>query len=47
MNNVIMYPKEERPAGRATERQSGVYEVLQEQGAQFGLKTGNSNIKPR
>ncbi|XP_064609043.1 dimethylglycine dehydrogenase, mitochondrial-like [Liolophura sinensis] len=40
MNNAVMYPKEERPAGRATRRQSGVYEVLQDQGAQFGFRTG-------
>ncbi|XP_064474699.1 dimethylglycine dehydrogenase, mitochondrial-like isoform X2 [Ornithodoros turicata] len=40
MNNSYGYPKEERWAGRPTERVSGVYEQLVERGAQMGFHAG-------
>ena len=40
LNNLTIFPKEERPAGRPTQRVDGIYEVLKERGAQFGFHNG-------
>ncbi|XP_013400474.1 dimethylglycine dehydrogenase, mitochondrial isoform X1 [Lingula anatina] len=39
-NNVIGHPKEERFAGRPTERVSGAYELMKERGAEMGFHAG-------
>lgn len=39
-NNAVGFPKEERFAGRPTERVSGVYEILKKRGAHHGLHGG-------
>ena len=41
-NNAVGFPKEERFAGRPTERVSGVYEILKKRGAHHGLHGGRS-----
>ena len=41
MNNAVGFPKEERFAGRPTERVSGLYEVLKKRGAHHGFHAGN------
>ena len=41
LNNMVIYPREERPAGRPTTRRSAIYETLKERGAQFGFVSGN------
>ncbi|RDD45141.1 Dimethylglycine dehydrogenase, mitochondrial [Trichoplax sp. H2] len=40
LNNMIMYPKEERPAGRPTSRVSGLYSSLSNHGAVYGFRSG-------
>ena len=40
MNNSISFPKEERFAGRPTERVSGSYEAMKARGAHFGFHSG-------
>ena len=41
MNNAIVYPREERPAGRPTaRRRSAVYDRLRDRGAEFGFHSG-------
>ena len=42
LNNLTMFPKEERQAGRPTQRVNGIYEVLKGRGAQFGFHAGMS-----
>ena len=39
LNNIVVYPKEEREAGRPV-RVSGAYEVMKERGAEFGFHSG-------
>ncbi|KAG1709815.1 Dimethylglycine dehydrogenase, mitochondrial [Nymphon striatum] len=40
MNNFIIYPKDERLAGRPTQRVSGIYETLKERGAEMSFHAG-------
>ncbi|XP_033120611.1 dimethylglycine dehydrogenase, mitochondrial-like [Anneissia japonica] len=40
LNNLLGYPKEERPGGRPTERISGIYETLRRKGAEMGFHAG-------
>jgi dimethylglycine dehydrogenase len=40
LNNIIGYPKEERPAGRPTSRVSPIYDRLAARGAEFGFHSG-------
>jgi dimethylglycine dehydrogenase len=40
LNNLIGYPREERPAGRPTCRSSPIYDHLKSRGAQFGFHAG-------
>ncbi|XP_072038740.1 dimethylglycine dehydrogenase, mitochondrial-like [Amphiura filiformis] len=40
MNNSVGFPKEERFAGRPTERVSGVHEILKKRGAHHGFHAG-------
>ncbi|KAK8758858.1 hypothetical protein V5799_003507 [Amblyomma americanum] len=40
MNNSFTYPKEERWAGRPTQRVSGIYDQLVERGAEMGFHAG-------
>ncbi|XP_078608575.1 dimethylglycine dehydrogenase, mitochondrial-like [Branchiostoma floridae x Branchiostoma japonicum] len=39
-NNIIIWPKEERPAGRPTARVSGIYQTLLDKGAEMGFHSG-------
>ncbi|XP_077988921.1 dimethylglycine dehydrogenase, mitochondrial-like [Glandiceps talaboti] len=39
-NNIVVYPFEERWAGRPTQRTSGAYEKMKERGAHFGFHAG-------
>ncbi|XP_078684529.1 dimethylglycine dehydrogenase, mitochondrial-like isoform X2 [Branchiostoma floridae x Branchiostoma belcheri] len=39
-NNIIIWPKEERPAGRPTTRVSGIYQALLDKGAEMGFHSG-------
>lgn len=40
LNNLVGFPKEDRPAGRPTRRVSGLYDVLEERGAEYGIHSG-------
>lgn len=40
MNNAIGYPKDERWAGRPTNRISGIYELMKKKGAEMGFHAG-------
>ncbi|XP_019632268.1 PREDICTED: dimethylglycine dehydrogenase, mitochondrial-like [Branchiostoma belcheri] len=39
-NNIIIWPKEERPAGRPTTRVSGIYQALLDKRAEMGFHSG-------
>ena len=44
LNNMIGYPKEERPRGRPTSRVPQIYERLLQRGAEMSFHAGNKLV---